>query len=122
MQTFQGGAPDLGPISVGVKKNNVLYTAVIPVRPDGSFETGSMTEQAELTLSNLKAVVEEAGGTLQDVVQVIVYLTDIQETAEMTAVWKKYFSAPFPNRATIGIQALTVPNMRIEMVATAVIS
>lgn len=121
MKVITGNMPEVGPLSHGVVKDGVLHTAVVPLKEDGTFETGDFTSQAELAFKNLKAVVEEAGGTLEDVVQVTIYLTDIRDTPKMNEVWKKYFSNPYPNRATLGITALTVQDLKIELVATAII-
>ncbi|WP_035424052.1 RidA family protein [Bacillus sp. UNC438CL73TsuS30] len=121
MEVIKGNLPNLGPLSVAVKKNQMFYTSVIPVYRDGSFETGDFTKQAELTFKNLQALVEDAGGSLRDIVQVTVYLTDIHETPKMNEVWKEFFQDPYPNRATLGISSLTVPDLKIELVATAII-
>jgi 2-iminobutanoate/2-iminopropanoate deaminase len=112
---------DPAPISDAVVKNGVVYAAAVPCRPDGSIETGDIEAQADFAFQNLRDILEAAGGSLKDVVQAIVYLTDVADAPKMTEVWKNYFSAPFPNRATIGITALTVPGMKIEVIATAVL-
>jgi 2-iminobutanoate/2-iminopropanoate deaminase len=67
---------DEAPIEWAVIADGVLYTAHVPLRADGSIETGPIERQAELTFANLKQTVEAAGGTLADVTQVLVYLTD----------------------------------------------
>jgi enamine deaminase RidA (YjgF/YER057c/UK114 family) len=61
------------PIEWAVSADGVLYTAQIPIREDGSIETGGIDAQAELTFSNLKRTLEGAGGTLDDVTQVLIY-------------------------------------------------
>ncbi|MFD0826300.1 RidA family protein [Neobacillus sp. M.A.Huq-85] len=121
MEVIKGNLPNLGPLSVAVKKNQMFYTSVIPVYRDGSFETGDFTKQAELAFGNLQVLVEDAGGSLRDIVQVTVYLTDIHDTPKMNEVWKEFFQDPYPNRATLGISSLTVPDLKIELVATAII-
>jgi 2-iminobutanoate/2-iminopropanoate deaminase len=121
MQIIQGKLPNLGPLSVAVKKNGMFYTSIIPVYENGEFETGDFEKQAELAFSNLKALIEDAGGTIKDLVQVTIYLTDIEDNPKMNEVWKRYFSDPFPNRATLGNIHLNVPGIKIELVATAII-
>ncbi|MBI0579876.1 RidA family protein [Neobacillus cucumis] len=121
MEVIKGNLPNLGPLSVAVKKNQMFYTSVIPVYRDGSFETGDFTKQAELAFGNLQILAEDAGGSLRDIVQVTVYLTDIHDTPKMNEVWKEFFQDPYPNRATLGISSLTVPDLKIELVATAII-
>lgn len=106
------------PVAWAAKGDNVLYTAHIPIRRDGSIETGDIGAQARLTFDNLKHAVEAAGGTLDDVTQVIVYLTAPEHFAGMNAVYQTYFKKPYPNRATL-IAGLMVPGAHIEIVAYA---
>src|SRR5262249_50031912 len=78
----------------------VLYSPD-PIREDGSFETGDVTKQATLTLDNLKRTVEAAGGTMDDVTQVLVHLTSPERFTGMNATYEKFFRKPYPNRATV---------------------
>jgi enamine deaminase RidA (YjgF/YER057c/UK114 family) len=107
------------PIEWAVTADGVLYTAQIPIRTDGSIETGDIEKQADLTFDNLKKTVEAAGGTLADVTQVLVYLTGKEHFAKMNEVYRRYFSKPYPNRATVIVAGLMVPGAVIEIVAYA---
>jgi 2-iminobutanoate/2-iminopropanoate deaminase len=107
------------PIEWAVTADGVLYTAQIPIREDGSIETGPVDKQADLTFGNLKRTLEAAGGTLEDVTQVLVYLTDKGDFPGMNAVYRRYFQKPFPNRATVIVAGLMVPGAVIEIVAYA---
>ncbi len=106
------------PIEWATTADGILYTAQIPIREDGSIETGDITKQATLTLENLKRTVEAAGGGMDDVTQVLVHLTTKDAFAGMNAVYEKYFRKPYPNRATV-ISRLMVPGALIEIVAYA---
>jgi 2-iminobutanoate/2-iminopropanoate deaminase len=106
------------PIEWATVADNILYTAQIPMKPDGSFETGDIAAQTEQTLRNLKQTIGAAGGTMADVTQVLVYLTKPENFAGMNAVYQTYFPKPYPNRATI-IAGLMVPGALIEIVAYA---
>ena len=64
------------PLEWAVTADGVLYTAHVPLRADGSIEDGPIERQAEVTFDNLKRTLEAAGGSLDDVTQVLVYLTD----------------------------------------------
>ncbi len=106
------------PIEWATTADGILYTAQIPIREDGSIETGDITKQATQTLDNLKRTVEAAGGGMDDVTQVLVYLTSRDAFPGMNAVYGKYFNKPFPNRATV-VAGLMVPGALIEIVAYA---
>jgi 2-iminobutanoate/2-iminopropanoate deaminase len=106
------------PIEWAVSADGILYTAQIPIREDGSIETGDITKQANLTLDNLKRTVEAAGGTMDDVTQVLVYLTSPENFAGMNSVYEKFFRKPYPNRATV-VAGLMVKGALIEIVAYA---
>lgn len=106
------------PIEWATVANGILYTAQIPIKADGSIETGDIGTQTRLTLDNLKKTLKAAGGTLADVAQVLVYLPDPKDFPGMNAVYGEYFTKPYPNRATIVAQ-LMVPGARIEIVAYA---
>jgi 2-iminobutanoate/2-iminopropanoate deaminase len=110
---------DEAPIEWAVIADGVLYTAHVPLRADGSIETGPIERQAELTFANLKQTVEAAGGTLADVTQVLVYLTDPAAFQGMNAVYRRFFAEPYPNRATVIVAGLMVPGAVIEIVAYA---
>ena len=109
---------DNSPIEWAIRAENSVYTAQIPIRPDGSIETGSPYEQARLTFQNLKKTVEAAGGTMGNVTQVVVYLTTKDAFTEMNKAFSAAFEAPYPNRATLIVAGLMVPGACIEIVAT----
>ena len=106
------------PLEWATTADGILYTAQIPNREDGSIETGDIRAQAELTLSNLRRTVEAAGGSMDDVTQVLVYLPDPVDFPGMNEIYAKAFKPPYPNRATI-IANLMVPGAKIEVVAYA---
>lgn len=110
---------DEAPIEWAVTADGVLYTAHIPMRADGSIETGPIEQQADVTFDNLKRTLEAAGGTLDDVTQVLIYLTDPAAFQGMNAVYRRFFAKPFPNRATVVVAGLMVPGALIEIVAYA---
>ena len=114
-----GLPPEPAPFSHAVIANGVLFTTHLPIRPDGSAETGSATAQAELALSNLKRAVEAAGATLDDVAQVILFVTRIEEKPAIDEVYARYFRPPYPSRACVVVQGLVVPGTRIEVLAYA---
>lgn len=106
------------PIEWATMLDGVLYTAQIPIKMDGTIESGDIRAQTRLTLDNLKRTIAAAGGTLSNVAQVLVYLPHSTDFPGMNEIYAEYFERPFPNRATIVAQ-LMVPGARIEIVAYA---
>ena len=114
-----GIPPTKSPLEWAVQADGKLYTALIATKPDGSQETGDITVQTTRTFDNLKQVLAAGGGTMDDVVQVLIYLTDGADALAMNAVYRTYFEPPYPNRATVVVKALLVPDANIEIVVHA---
>lgn len=118
-QAVKTGLPAPGsPIEWATLADGILYTAQIPLKADGTIESGDIGTQTRLTLDNLKRTVTAAGGSLADVTQILVYLPDPKDFPGMNEVYGQYFTKPYPNRATV-IAQLMVPGARIEIVAYA---
>ncbi|MGF6571750.1 Enamine deaminase RidA, house cleaning of reactive enamine intermediates, YjgF/YER057c/UK114 family [Paraburkholderia fungorum] len=121
-KVIETGLPNgTAPVEWATVSNGTLYTASIPIRADGSIEDGDITTQAELTFANLKQIVESAGATMDDVTQVQVFLTDKSYFDGMNEVYRRFFTKPYPNRATI-IADLMVAGGKIEILAHADVS
>lgn len=116
-----GLPPEPAPFSHAVISNRLLFTAHLPIRADGTAETGSASAQAELALSNLKRAVEAAGATLDDVAQVILFITRIDDKPAIDETYARYFRSPYPSRACIVVQGLAVPGTRLEVLAYAAV-
>ncbi|MBY6347489.1 RidA family protein [Providencia rettgeri] len=102
-------------------KGEMLFMVNGPVRPDGSIDTGSIEQQARLTFANMLRATQAAGGSLENVTQVLIYMTDVADMDIIDKVYREFFSAPFPNRASVGVAALVEPGMKLEVVAYAMI-
>ena len=96
-----------------------MITTQIPVRVDGSIELGDITAQSEETLRALKAALEAAGSTMDRVLHLTIYLTDMAERSAFNAVYKRYFAKPYPVRCAVGVRELAVPGMKVEVTAMA---
>lgn len=123
-QVVETGLPPLKqPFSWAVKATgSMLFTAHGPVRMDGSIDTGAIEDQARLTFANLRMTLEAAGGTLDDVTQVLIYMTDVADMPAIDAVYREFFTAPYPNRSSAAVAALVVPGMKLEIVAYAMLA
>jgi 2-iminobutanoate/2-iminopropanoate deaminase len=115
-----GLAPSKGPVNGTVRAGNVVYTAQVPRDPKtGEMTGGDITVQMRQTLTNLKQAIEAAGGTLEDIAQVLIYLVDPADGPAMNAVYQEFFKPPYPSRATVVVKELMGPTMRVELLAHA---
>ena len=98
----------IGPYSQAVRSGNTVYfSGQIPLDPaTGEVVEGGIEAQARRAFDNLKAVAAEAGGSLDDVVRLGLYLTDLGQFAVVNAVMSEYFDAPYPARSTIEVAGL----------------
>jgi 2-iminobutanoate/2-iminopropanoate deaminase len=111
-----------GPYSQAIIHNGIIYVAGQgAVDPQtNAIKLGTVEEEAELGLENLRIILEEAGSSLDKVLTVTVYLLDIEEYARFNEVYNKYFKENRPARTCI--QAGSLPfNTRVEITATAYI-
>ncbi|WP_295529679.1 RidA family protein [uncultured Pseudacidovorax sp.] len=122
-QVIDVGLPALKqPFSWAVKATGaMLFTAHGPVRTDGTIDTGTIEAQTRLTFENLRRAVQAAGGSMADVTQVLIYMTDVTDMPAIDAVYREFFEAPYPNRSSAAVAALVVPGMKIEIVAYAMV-
>jgi len=112
--------PAAGPFSQAVRGGDALYLSGQVGRDPatGRLAEGGVAAQAEQALRNLAAVLEAAGRTLDDVVRVGVYLTDMGDFAAMNEVYARAFEPPYPARTTIGVAALPLgAAVEIDLVA-----
>jgi 2-iminobutanoate/2-iminopropanoate deaminase len=106
------------PYSPVVVSGDTVYTAgQIANDPDGNLVEGGMPEQARRTLENVRACVEAAGCTLDDVVKVNAYLADLGDFPAYNEVYVEFFSQPYPARTSV--QAGLPPGVLIEVEAIA---
>jgi len=84
--------------------------------------TGDVEAQAERAMANVKLLLDEAGGTLADIVKVIVYLTDIRYREPVYRVMGKWLKGVYPVSTGIVVSALARPEWLVEIDATAVLS
>ena len=98
----------IGPYSQAVRSGNTVYfSGAIPLVPaTGEVVEGDITAQARQVFDNLKAVAEAAGGSLDRIVRLGLYLTDLSQFAAVNAVMGEYFAQPYPARSTIEVPAL----------------
>lgn len=112
--------PDADSISSDVAGfAGLLVSTQIPIRADGSLELGGIIEQSECTLQALKLALEKAGSSMERVLHLTIYLTDMADRAAFNEVYKRFFAKPWPVRAAVGVAELAVAGMRVEVTAMA---
>lgn len=98
----------IGTYSQAVKVNNTVYlSGQIPLIPSTmELVEGDFAAQAHQVFKNLSAVCEAAGGDIQQIVKLNIYLTDLGNFPIVNEVMAQYFEQPYPARAAIGIGQL----------------
>ena len=105
----------IGTYSQAVRVENTVYlSGQIPLDPISMEMVEGFEQQAVQVFENLKAVAEAAGGSLQDTVKLNIFLTDLDNFATLNQVMARYFNAPYPARAAIGVASLP-RNACVEM-------
>ena len=98
----------IGPYSQAIRVGNLVFTSgQIPIDPaTGSFVEGGIKEQTRQSLSNVRAILEETGLTMANVIKTTVFLADMADFADMNAVYAEFFSEPFPARSAVAVKTL----------------
>jgi len=106
----------IGPYSQAVKFNNLLFTSgMIPIDPKtGNLLVGDIVEQTNLVLKNLKALIEDAGSSMENVLKTTCYIKDMNDFSKMNEIYSKYFTSNFPARSCVEVARLP-KDVLIEM-------
>lgn len=113
----------IGTYSQAVKVGNTVYlSGQIPLDPaSGEMPVGEVRAQIARVFDNLAAVARAAGGSLQDVVKLNVFLIDLKNFPQVNEIMAQYFREPYPARAAVGVAALP-RGAQVEMDATMVLT
>ena len=111
----------IGPYSQAVSAGGFTFVSgQIAINPEtGDLMNASIKDQAEQVLKNLIAICEEAKGSLADIVKITIYITNKNDFAVVNETMQKYFSEPYPARATVEVSALPL-GVNVEMDAVLV--
>lgn len=113
----------IGPYSQAIQLGDLVFTSgQLPIDPStGGFPAGGIKEQTRQSLLNVKAILEEAGLTMSNVIKTTVFLADMNDFAEMNAVYSEFFSEPYPARSAVAVKTLPKGALvEIETIASAV--
>jgi enamine deaminase RidA (YjgF/YER057c/UK114 family) len=107
--------------SQGVRVGKTIWTAgQIGVDGDGRFGT-SLEEQARLAFANLRTVLQAAGSSLNDVVDLVTYHLAMDDLPRFAAVKAEFFTQNYPPWTVVGVTALALPELLVEVKAVAVV-
>jgi len=108
----------IGTYSQAVNHQGLVFiSGQIPLDPESmEMVTGGIEAQIHRVFKNLSAVCTAAGGSLDDIVKLSVFLTDMVNFPQVNAIMEQYFTAPYPARAAIGVSALP-KDSEVEMEA-----
>ena len=119
--TTEKAALPVGPYSQAIRTGEFVFVAgekgIDP--KTGKIVGGGIAAETRQTLENIRAILEAAGATMDHVVRTVVYLTDIDDFAEMNGVYAGYFTTAPPGRTTVQVVALPA-GAHLEIEATAV--
>lgn len=98
----------IGPYSQAIEVNGMIYTSgMIPINPEtGELVTGDVEEQAKQAFSNLKALIEAAGSSMDKVVKTVVFIKDMEDFGKINAIYETFFAEPYPARSCVEVARL----------------
>ena len=113
----------IGPYSQGMKVGNMVFTSgQLGIDPNtGNFVNDNIQNETKQALENLKAVLEEAGASLNDVVKVTVFIKDMNQFALINEVYSTYFAEHKPARSCVEVARLPKDG-NVELEAVAIVS
>ena len=112
----------IGPYSQAIKVGELVFVSgQLPIDPaTGAFAEGGIKELTRQSLTNMKAILEEAGTSMANVVKTTVFLADMNDFAAMNEVYAEFFAAPFPARSAVAVKTLPKDALvEIECIAQA---
>lgn len=98
----------IGPYSQAIQVGNLVYTSgQIPIDPaTGMIVKGGIKEQTIQSLTNVKAILEEVGLTMSNVLKTTVFMADMGDFADMNSVYAEFFTEPYPVRSAVAVKTL----------------
>ncbi|HNR65054.1 MAG TPA: RidA family protein [Atribacterota bacterium] len=110
----------IGPYSQAIKYGNLIFVSgQIAINPStNEFVNGNIESQTKMVIENIKAILESAGSSLQKVLKVTIFITDMKDFDSINAVYSEYFNSSLPARACVEVSNLP-KGAKVEMEAIA---
>ena len=97
----------IGPYSQGILWNDLIFASgQIPVNPAYGEIPAGIKEQTKQVLENVSAILKSSGSSIENVIKTTVFIKNMNDFAEMNAVYETYFIKPFPARSTVEVARL----------------
>ncbi len=110
----------IGPYSQAIEVNGMIYTSgAIPVNPETQVIPEGVEAQADQAIRNMKAILEAAGTTIENVIKTTVFIKDMNDFAKINEVYAKHFTGTFPARSCVEVARLP-KDVLLEIEAIAV--
>lgn len=94
-------------LSMGIESNGLIFVSgQVHAKPDLTLVEGTVAEKLEQIMKNIAEVLEAAGATLDNIVKVVIYVTDMSIMPELNKVYPTYFKQPLPVREAVCVSAL----------------
>lgn len=119
INTKNAPAP-IGPYNQAVLVNNTLYISgqICLDAATGNMKNRDIQEETHQVMQNLKAILQEAKMTFNNVVKTTIFIMDMKQFSEINEIYGKYFEGDFPARETVQVSALPkAANVEISMIA-----
>lgn len=116
-----GNAPAaIGPYSQAVSADGLVFVSgQLPINPEtGEFPSDDVSEQTYQSLNNIREILKEAGYGMENVLKTTVFLQDMNDFADMNAVYETFFTDPYPARAAFQVAKLP-KGAKVEIEAVA---
>ena len=114
------GIAAIGPYSQAIEVNGMIYTSgAIPVNPETQMIPEGVEAQADQAICNMKAILEAAGTTIENVIKTTVFIKDMNDFTKINEVYAKHFTGTFPARSCVEVARLP-KDVLLEIEAIAV--
>ncbi|HEX7075773.1 MAG TPA: RidA family protein [Hyphomicrobiaceae bacterium] len=115
---IEGLMPPISHYCDAVRWGDLLFVSgVAPVDAKGKVVSDDPAAQTRQIFLNMKAILDAAGASFADVLKVTVYLTDVEDRKKINPVRQEFFGAARPASTLIGVKALAIPEMKVEIEA-----
>ena len=117
---MEGLAPPISHYCDAVRFGDLLFiSGVPPTDASGKVVSADVAEQTRQIFENMKLILDAAGAGFADILKVTFYMLDVNDRARINPVRKEFFGAARPASTLIGVNALAIPGMKVEIEAVA---